>query len=426
MQVKKTNKSDTEFVLDVTADEEYLARLKQTTLKHLGAKHVKVPGFRPGTAPAHVVEKHIDQSLLQTEFLEEAVNRLLSDAVKAEKLFPVGQPDIQIKKFAPFSQLEFSASLEAAFVSKIGDYKSMRKAKPLAKVSAKDITEVVEALQKRAADKTDVKRPAKDGDEVLIDFAGRDAKGPVNGADGKDYPLALGSNTFIPGFEPNLIGLKAGDEKTFDVTFPKDYGVAALQNKKVTFTVKVHKVSELKEPVADDKFAAKVSPFKTLAELKEDIKKQLLVEKQRETDQLYQNEILEGIANKSTVAVPKVLVDNQVEQAELEERQNLTYRGQTWQEHLAEEGVTEDEHRERNRPSAEQAVKTSLLLTEIADVEAIEVTPEELEIRLQIMKGQYQDPAMQAELDKPESRKEITSRLITEKTINKILGYTAT
>src|SRR5690606_2381802 len=143
------------------------------------------------------------------------------------------------------------------------------------------VEEVLDRLAVRDADKAEVQRAAKDGDEVWIDFKGVDAKTkePVAGADGKDYPLALGSNTFIPGFEPELIGLKAGDEKTFPITFPKDYGVKALQSKKVEFTVTVKKVTEIQKPKLDDTFAAKVGPFKSIDDLKTDIKKQLTAER---------------------------------------------------------------------------------------------------------------------------------------------------
>lgn len=424
MQVTKDNKSETEVVLGITADTSFLSKLKDSTIRHLGAKHAKIPGFRPGTAPLAVIEKHVDPSLLQSEFLDKAINRLLGEAIKAERLYPIGRPNVQVKKFVPFTQLEFSAELMAAQVTTLANYKEIKKASVPAKVTAKDVDEVVKSLQKRAAKKTEVTRAAKNGDELTIDFKGLDdKKQPVSGADGKEYPLVLGSNAFIPGFEPNLLGLKPGGEKTFDVTFPKDYGVAALQNKKVTFTVKVHKIHELKEPAVDDAFAAQASPFKTLNELKDDIKKQLTVEKQREADQLHQNQLLEEIANGSKVAIPKLLVDGQIERAEQEERQNLAYRGQTWEEHLKEEGVSAEEHRERNRASAKQTVKISLLLSEIAERENVRVTPEELEIRLQLLKGQYTDPAMRAELDKTENQSDITNRLVTEKVIGLLTGY---
>ncbi len=424
MQVKLTNLTDTKFMLEVTADLAYLDSLKQKTLQHLSAKHVKLPGFRAGRAPLNLVEKQVDQSLLQREFLDEAVNHLYGQAIKAEKLRPVARPEINITKFVPFTTLEFSAEVEAIGQIKLPNYKNLKLQKPKVSITAKDIQSVIDSLRQRLAERSVANRPAQTGDELVIDFKGTDTKGePVKGADGKDFPIIIGSNTFIPGFEPNLVGLKQGEDKTFNVTFPKDYGVKALQSKKITFAVKVHKVNKITEPKVDDELAAKAGPFKTLAELKADIKQQLTTERQTEADSQFENALVSAIASKASVSVPEALIDEQVELAEQRERQNLTYRGQTWQEHLKDEGVTEEEHRKRNRPEAEQSVKAGLVLSEIADQEGISITPEEIEIRLQMLKGQYKDASMQAELDRAENRRDIENRLITEKTLAKLISY---
>jgi trigger factor len=291
-------------------------------------------------------------------------------------------------------------------------------------VSAKDVNEVMTNLQKRLAERSEVKRAAKEGDEVIIDFAGSDEEGkPISGADGKDYPLNLGSKSFIPGFEDNILDMKAGEEKEFKVTFPKDYGVAELQSKKVTFKVTAKKVQELKEPKLDDELAKKAGPFKTVAELKADIKTQLKAEREREAQNQYENKLIQQIVEKSTVQIPEVLIEEQAQRLEDEEKRNLVYRGQTWQEHLDAEGVTEEEHRIRHKPDAELRVKAGLILSEIADREQLSVEPEELEIRLQMLKGQYKDPSMQTELDKPENQQEIAAQLLTEKTIAKLVDY---
>jgi trigger factor len=270
-----------------------------------------------------------------------------------------------------------------------------------------------------------VDRAAKSGDEVIIDFKGVDTKTKeaISGADGTGYPLQLGSNTFIPGFEDEVVGVKPGGEKTFDLTFPKDYGVKALQGRKVSFTVTVQKVQELQKPKLDEAFAATLGPFKTVAELKTDVKRQLQSEKEQEAQRAYDNELLEKIAAKSSVDVPEVMVEEEVDRIEEEEKRNVTYRGQTWQEHLDEEGLTAEAHREKNKPSAELRVKGGLILSEIAEKEQISVTPEELEMRMQLLKGQYPDPNMQAELDKPENRRDILSRMLTEKTLDALRSY---
>jgi trigger factor len=423
MQTKLVRNSDTEVQLSINATETDLLPVKKKVLKHL-ARDIKLPGFREGKAPMNLIEKNIDQNTLQQEFLSHALNDLYGKAVAMEKLRPIAEPEAKLKKFVPFSELEVELTLQVIGEIKLTDYTKIKKVKPVVKITAKEVDEVVESLQKRLADKKAVDRPAKNGDEAMIDFRGVNNKGePVNGADGKDYPLILGSNTFIPGFEDNLLGMKSGQEKTFTLTFPKDYGVSALANKNVTFTVKILKISELEEPEANDAFAAKAGPFKTLQELKADIKKQLEYEKQREADRQFENELIQEISEKSKVAIPKALVDEQIERGEQEERRNLSYRGQTWQEHLLEEGVSEDEHRERNRQPAEAQVKASLVLSEIAEREKVDVTPEELEIRLQILKGQYQDPQMQQQLNTPEARRDVASRLLTEKTVNKLVKY---
>lgn len=425
MNVTSKNLSDTKVQLSITSSSAELAAAKQAVVKRL-AHEVKLQGFRAGKAPLNLIEKQIDPDRLQAEFLEEAVNKLYVDAASQQKLRPVDHPEISITKFVPFSTLEFTAEVEVVGAIKLPDYKKIKLDKKPVSIGAQQIDEVLDRLRVREADKQEVKRAAKDGDEVMIDFTGVDAKTkePVNGADGKDYPLVLGSNTFIPGFEPELIGLKPGETKTFVVTFPADYNVVALQSRKVNFTVTAKKVNEVVAAKLDDKFAAKVGPFKNMAELKADIKKQLTAERQNETEREFENELVAKIAEKATVAIPGALVDEQLDSMENEERQNLAYRGQTWQEHLDAEGLSQEQHRERERGQAEQRVKAGLVLSEIADKEQIMVTPEELEIRIQILKGQYQDAGMQAELDKPENRRDIMSRILTEKALAKLTDYT--
>jgi len=423
MKLTRTDKTPTQVSLHISADGDDLTPIKNHVLSHFGAK-VKVPGFRVGTAPAALVEKHVDQRALADEFIEHALNHLYGKAIDAEKLRPASKPEVHLKKFVPFSDLEFEAHLDVIGPIKLPDYKKIKLPKKSAEVTPSDVSSVIKSLQLRAAIRKEVQRPAKLGDEVIIDFTGKDKAGkPVPGAEGKDYPLLLGSANFIPGFEDQLIGLKPGDKKDFSITFPKDYGAVTLQGKAITFNVEIKKVSEVTEPKVDDKFAAKVGPFKTVTELKADIKKQLKAEKQMQVDRQFENELIMKIADKSQVEIPKTLVDEQIRAAEEEEKKNLMHRGQTWQEHLEAEGITEEQHRQRQRPEAEARVRAGLVLSEVAEQENIFVTPEELEIRIQILKGQYQDPQMQAELDKPENQRDLAARLMTEKTVTKLVEY---
>lgn len=424
MQIKLTRNTDTNVTIVVTADAETLEKIKLATVRHFNTKDLKIAGFRAGKAPLDMVEKHLDQQLLQSEFIDRVLNHFYSQAVIKENLRTVGQPQVNLKKFVPFTTVEFDVTVEVLGKITLPDYTKIRKLKETAKVAAKDIADVLESLAKRAAEKKPVTRAAKSGDEVVIDFEGVDAKGQsVNGTDGKDYPLILGDSSFIPGFEENVVGVKVGDKKTFTIPFPKDYGVKALQSKKVTFTITAKTVSELVLPKVDDDFARKTGPFTSLQNLKDDIKAQLTIERQRELDQQYDNDLLKQIADKTTVTIPESVIDEQVLRAEAEEKQNLTYRGQTWQEHLDSEGVTEEEHRKRNRKDALEQVRIGIVLGAIGDKEGIVVEPEELEVRMQLLKGQYQDPQMQAELEKPEARQDAASRIRIEKVLAKLSDY---
>jgi trigger factor len=424
MKIKNEPLTPTTVTLTVTAEAAELADLKQSVVQRLGSG-TKVSGFRAGKAPDHLIEKQLDQTVLQTEFLDAAVNQLFVAAVKHEKLRPVAQPNISITKFVPFTTLEFTAELSVIGDIKLADYKRVKLAPKKAEVTAKDVQEVVDSLRTRSAERKEVKRAAKLGDELVIDFIGTDAKTkePIEGGSATDNKLELGSKSLIPGFEEGLVGLKAGESKDLHLTFPKDYGSKELQNRKVNFAVTVKKVHELVQPKFDDAFAATIGPFKTVAEAKANIKKDLIAERERENQTAYDNELLTKLAEKSTIAIPPALVEEEIDRVEEEEKRSLTYRGTTWQEHLDAEGVTAEEHRARQKPVAEQRVRGGLVLAEVAEREDITVTPEELEIRIMLLKNQYPDPAMRAELEKPENRRDINNRMLTEKTLDKLRSY---
>jgi trigger factor len=372
-----------------------------------------------------MVEKVVDQQLLQNKVIDHVVNDLYTAGLEQEKLRPVAQPEVSLTKFVPFTTLEMNATVEVVGEVKLPDYKKFKVEKKVAAVTDAEIEAVVDDLLARSATKNEVKRAAADGDEATIDFAGVDAKSQeeIEGAKGEDYPLVLGSNTFIPGFEPELLGLKAGEGKTFDVTFPKDYGAVQLQNKKVTFTVTVKLVKERVLPKLDAAFAASVGPFKSVAELRTDIRKQMGTEKEREAQAKLESDVLEQLGQKAQIAMPDSLVEQEIDRMDEEEKRNLMYRGQTWQEHLKAEGKTEEEHRESHREQAALRVKTGIALGEVAEKESVRVSQEEFDARLSELKKQYTDQQMLTELEKPENQRDILSRMLTEKTIAVLVGH---
>ena len=421
MRVERTDLSPTKVRLAVSGDGEDMEPIKRHVLAHFRHR-VQVPGFRAGSAPLAIVEKHVDQKLLHDEFMEYALNHFYSQAIRLQNLRPVGQPQVQLKKFVPFSDLLFEVETETVGQVVLPDYKKIKMDKKTASVIAKDVNEVIKSLQLRMAERKEIERAAKSGDEVIVDFKGKDKDGkPVAGTEAKDYPLILNSGSFIPGFAENLIGAKAGEAKEFIVKFPEDYSVAAMQDKEVTFKVTIRRTNELVEPKADNTFASKIGPFKTLAELKADVKKQLKIERQQQLDKDFESRLIAEIVAQSKVEIPEAMVDEDIIRMEDEEKRNLTYRGQTWQEHLKAEGITEQQHRERQRPRAEERIKAGIVLGEIAEKENISVTTDEVRGRIKLLKGQYQDETMRAELDKPQARRDIEARLITEKTMARLV-----
>lgn len=423
MHVKRVKEGKTEITLNISAVAEDLEPIKQQVLKNL-AKDVKVAGFREGKVPLQVAEKNIDPATLQSNFLDEAMTQLYGQAVSQEKIRPTTQPKVDIKKFVPFTSLEFEVTTGVIGEVKLGKYKGLKSTSKARKVTDKDIDKVLDDIAMRMAERVETKRASKKGDEAIISFKGTDDKGqPISGAEGQEYPLTLGSNAFIPGFEDNIIGLKAGDKKEFTLTFPKEYGVKALASKKVTFAVELTKLNELKIPKIDDHLATKVGPFKNLDELKTDVRGQLELEAQNEHMRTMQNELLEQIAKTSSVEVPDQVIDQQVESELQNVRQNLMYRGQTYEEFLNMEGKTDEQYRkEVVRPAAERQVKVGIYLTEIAERENLEVTPEELEMQMQALRAQYTEPQMQAELEKPEARQDIASRILSQKVVDLIIA----
>lgn len=425
MKITTKAVKDTVTLITVTANENELAEYKSHVINKL-SKDLKVSGFRSGKVPPAVAEKQLDSNYLQSQVIEHAINHLYFDALTEKNLKPVGDPKIEIKKFVPYSELEFSAEIETIGEVKLPDYKTINIKSQTVKVTKEDVAEVLKRLQNQQAEYKDVEREAKTGDRVWIDFEGKDDKQqPVRGAKGKDYPLILGSNTFIEGFEKEISGLKKGDDKTFTLKFPKDYPLKALQSKNVTFKIKVNKVEETNLPEIDDTFASKLGAFKTVEDLKADIEKQLKKEKEHQAQHAFEEEIIKSLAAKTKVALPDKLVEEQMDAIDKEFRQNLAYRGETFEDYLESNVKTLEEYREKElKPLATERLTAGLMLSEIAKTENISVTEEELKIRLQVLKNQYKDPKMQAEIEDPKNHQQITNQLLTEKTIAKLVSFT--
>lgn len=424
MQITKNTLSSTKVELLVAADDKLLQQVKTATLKDL-AKNLKLAGFRKGHAPLPLVEKSVDDGTVQKQFIDSAVNHMYAKAVHDSGVKPAAQPDVELTKFVPYSQLEIKITVENVGDIKLPDYKKFSFKKKVEPATDKDVETILTDLQRRQAEKSPVERAIKDGDEAVIDFSASDAKTkkPISGATGTDYALLVGSKSFIPGFEDELVGLKPTDTKEFTVTFPKDYSVTSLQNKRALFSVTIKTVNEVTLPKLDDDFAARFGDFKKLDDLKADIKNQVQAERENEAQQKLENDLLTQLAEQTKVDIPASLIEQDTERLVAEQKQNVLYRGQTWQEFLDANGQTEETYRKSLHDQAKQRVKAGLALGEMSQAEAITVTDADLQAQIDALKQRYTDEKMQAELDKPENRREVLTRMITEKTIEKLISY---
>lgn len=413
--------SDTQVLVTVQADASILQKAKQHAVKQLG-KSVKVQGFRKGKVPEAVVEKNIDPNALGAETAEFAINIALNDVIAKEDLRVLDQPSIELKKFVPYETLEFTATIDILPAIKLGNYKKLKATKPPVQVSAQEITDVIDRMRQGFAEKKPVSRAAKLGDEAVIEFIGKDDKGElIEGASGNDYPLVLGSNTFIPGFEDQIVGHKTGETFDIVVTFPSDYHADHLKDAQVTFTVTIASLQEVELPKLDDELAKKVGPFDTAKALKADIKKELTAQKEHQAVEKLKDDLLGQLVEASSVPVPDVLIQDQAKSIENDMMQNLMYRGQTLQQYLSANGYDDEEawrHREV-LPAAERRVKAGLVIAELSKAEQIEISKDELESELQRRKAEA--PKMAEQLDTPDARRDLANRVITEKTIDRLV-----
>ena len=423
MKTTVTHESDTRVKVMIAADHAELAAAEQVALKRL-AKTAKVNGFRTGHVPLEIVKKHADANALAQETLDAALNRAVAEAFLSNDLQVLAHPEVEIKKYVPGELLEFTAEADVLPEVKLGNYKKLKVKKAAVNVDKKEIDEVIERIQKGLSEKKEVKRAAKIGDETVIDFVGKKDGEAFHGGTGKDYPLVLGSNSFIPGFEDALVGLKAGDTKDVKLAFPKDYHVKDLAGQDVVFEVTVKKVNSVKLPALDDKFAAKAGSFTSMEDLRSDIKAEIAAQAERRAKDDLKDELVKQLVAKSTVSVPSVLRDDQIRSLEQDLRQNLMYRGRTLEQYFEEKGYADRDAwvKAEANDAADARIKAGLVLAQLSKELKIEATADELAAHINAYKQQYaNNPKMAKHFDKPEAQREVANRLITEKTIDKLV-----
>lgn len=415
--------SDTRVQVTIAVAKQELEAAEQVALKKM-SKDVKVDGFRKGHVPLEVAAKHVDPNILAQETLENALSKAVAEAFVTEQIQALERPEVEVKKFVPGESLEFTAEADVLPKVKLGDYKKLKATKEKIKVSKADVDEVVERIRKGYGTKEESKDAAAEGDEAVIDFVGKKDGEAFDGGAGKDYPLTLGSGTFIPGFEEALVGKKAGDKLDVPLTFPEEYGAKNLAGQAVVFEVEIKKVNKVVLPELNDEFAAKVGPFTSMTDLEKDVKKEITAQKEREANDKLQEDLVMQLVVKSKVTVPAVLREDQLRSIEQDLVQNLMYRGMNLDQYYESQGYKDrdDWVAKEGADAADNRIKAGLVLAELSKVEKVEASSEELADKINAFRTQYaNNPDMAKRFDEPEVQREIANRLITEKTVAKLV-----
>ena len=419
MKTKVKNISDVKVELTISLGVEELKAAEQVALTKL-AKEVKIEGFRKGKAPLEMVAAQVDPNVLGQEVIENALSKAVAEAFLKEKIQAINRPEVDVKKFVPGTELEFTATSEIMPKVELGDYKNLKVKKEKVSVSQKEINETIDQILKNFAEKKEVKRAAKEGDEVVIDFLGKKDGVAFDGGKAEKFPLELGSKSFIPGFEEGLIGKKAGDELSLDLKFPKDYHAKDLAGAKVVFEVKIHEVRENVLPEINEEFLSKLGEFKTKEDFEKQIKEDLKTQKQAEADDKFKDELVKKLAEVSKVPVPEILLEDQKQSIEMDMQQNLMYSGLSLDDYLKRMGKTREEWLENDvKAVAESRVKSGLALAELSKVEKIQSTVDELDARIAQLKEQYgNSKEVVKQLSSDDVRRNLANQILTEKTID--------
>ena len=424
MKTKLKNISDVKVELTISLGAEELKAAEQVAITKL-AKEVKIEGFRKGKAPLEMVASQVDPNLLNQETLENALSKSVAEAFLKEKVQAINRPEVDVKKFIPGTELEFTATTEIMPKVELGDYKKLGVRKEAVKVSKKEVKETIDRILKNFAEKKKVEREAKNGDEVIIDFLGKKDGVAFDGGKAEKFPLELGSKSFIPGFEEGLIGKKAGDELSLDLEFPKDYHAKDLAGAKVVFEVKIHEVRENVEPEINEEFLSKLGDFKTKEEFEKQIEEDLKTQKQAEADEKFKDKLVKKLAEVSKVPVPEILLEDQKRSIEMDMQQNLMYSGLSLEDYLERMGKTREEWLEKDvKEAAEMRVKSGLALAELSKVEKVKSDTKELDARITQLKEQYgNSKEVKKQLSSDDVRRNLANQILTEKTIDLLVEF---
>lgn len=387
MNIKSKEKKDNsvvELVIQVSA-EEFEAAINKVYNQQ--RKNIMIPGFRKGKAPRKMVERMYGAEIFYEDAMEATYPAAYEQALKEAGLQSVAYPKLEILEVGK-DGYTFKADVTVKPDASIKGYKGLSVAKPEVKVTAADVKAELKPYIDRASRLVSVERKAKKGDTVEINFEGFKDGVPFEGGKAENYSLELGSGSFVPGFEDQLIGMKAGQEKDIDITFPEDY-TPELAGAAVVFKVKVNEVKEKQEPTLDDEFAKDVSEFDTLEEFKKDLGEKLKERRQAQADQEFETAVVDALIEKLECDVPEAMVDYRADQMMEDYNSRLRSSGIPMEDYLRIMGLSKEDLENQAKTAAARAVRSELALEAVAAAEKIQVTDADVDAEVSRLAKQY-------------------------------------
>lgn len=390
MKVSAEKIENQQVTLTIEVEAEEVKKAEDRACKRVGNR-VSIPGFRKGKAPRHIVERHVGKAYIMDEAFELIYPKAFSDALEEQKLEPVTRPDAEIITLESGKDLVFKVTFTNRPEVTLGEYKGLRVEKNVKEVTEEDVDKQLENFRERQGKMVGAPEGStvEKGDFTTLNFKGFVDGEPFDGGEGEDYPLRIGSGTFIPGFEDQLVGAKVDEEKEIHVTFPEDYHAKELAGKPAVFQCTVRSIRRRELPPLDDELAKKVSTFQTLEELKEDVRKNLKENAERVAENEQRTKAIEMATENVKVDLPPVMIDNQVTNMIQELSARIEQQGLKMEEYLQYAGTDISKIREEYRETAEQNVKADLMLEEVAKAENIKVEAADLDAEVEAMAVAY-------------------------------------
>ena len=411
MIVKSTEKNGNQATVVVEIDKELMeSGVNKAYMK--ARKSIMIPGFRKGKAPRKMIESMYGAHVFYEDGLEEIFPQIYDFAIAGQDFKAIGRPTLKDMQIGDDNIVTLTLTTEVYPEVTLGQYKGLEVEKAEAEVSDAQVQAELDRMAENVASTETVDRPAQMGDTVNIDFEGFDSGVPFDGGKGENHDLKLGSGSFVPGFEEQLVGMSAGEEKDIDITFPEDYH-KDLAGKAVVFHVKVNKVTVTMVPEQDDEFAKDVSSFETLEELKADIRAKAIAEQEKQIQSAFETAAVEKAAENTTVDMPEALVERELDSQMERFAYQLQMSGYSMEQYAKMMGGDVNTMRKAFRPTAEKQAKVSVTLEKIVEVEGITVSDEEIAAEIDSLAAQYQMEASKVKELVPAD--ELTESLKTRK-----------